>query len=601
MVFKVTDEPFPDLHSSINTSCTGNPKGTILVSNYPPTTTAGSLLNFFENHSDGGTIQHIHFEQDHACITFTNPEVAEKICSTGPIPLNGAFLRIDKDEYNNEKSSKHYEESSNKFEKPSKKYEELAKKYQNPAEKNLPQIAVKTICVGNVPEEMDLENLEVFFQNKKNGGGKMEKKPTRNLQTDDVEITFVEEKTAKCLVEKSPMTYNNCTLTITMKKPFTAEKVAEKKSEEDSVTSDQKTILVHGIPANISPDEVKLYFKNPKSSKGGKITNVENCGKKGMKITFASSEIVNNVLKKCDHKIEGHSLKVRMYIPPKMHDKQLLILDVKHGVLHDSLKNFLEVEIELDLVTLKMVQPGVWLIECENKLDFEKVKSSLKENTKKFISDTYPKAKQVELTNKIIVQNIPENVTRDNMENYFTNPLHPDHCESLKMLPGKRCIVTFKDYNIASQWSKVKHEKFDCDLYHDYNDDEDEDETYMDINISSDFKLQFIMNYKCVFEKELKDYGYFVWSESQGKSLKIMFSQSIKEEKIKGKVNELLNTIIEVELIIPPNIYPILKETYHQESDAVYVGFDDNNHKVYILSFNKTLAEDNKKKNFECC
>ena len=73
-----------------------------------------------------------------------------------------------------------------------------------------------------------------------------------------------------------------------LKKSFTRSDLLEE-TEKFPTQSDSKTVIVNGVPKTVDAEEVKLYFENPKSSKGGKITKFEFDEKNEIKITFASS------------------------------------------------------------------------------------------------------------------------------------------------------------------------------------------------------------------------------------------------------------------------------------------------------------------------
>ena len=73
-----------------------------------------------------------------------------------------------------------------------------------------------------------------------------------------------------------------------LKKSFTRDDLVEE-IEKLPTQSDSETLIVYGVPKTVDPEEVKLYFENPKSSKGGKIIKFEINEKNEIKITFDSS------------------------------------------------------------------------------------------------------------------------------------------------------------------------------------------------------------------------------------------------------------------------------------------------------------------------
>ena len=75
---------------------------------------------------------------------------------------------------------------------------------------------------------------------------------------------------------------------IELKKSFTRDDFVEE-TEKFPTQSGSKTLIVNGVPKTVDPEEVKLYFENSKSSKGGKITKFEVDEKNEIKITFDSS------------------------------------------------------------------------------------------------------------------------------------------------------------------------------------------------------------------------------------------------------------------------------------------------------------------------
>lgn len=93
---------------------------------------------------------------------------------------------------------------------------------------------------------------------------------------------------AKRVVERSPLTYNNCTLEVSLKQPLKTDELPKENTQKCSAHSDQRTIVVYDVPKTLHSDEVMLYFENKRSSRGGKITDFDFDRKNGIKITYDS-------------------------------------------------------------------------------------------------------------------------------------------------------------------------------------------------------------------------------------------------------------------------------------------------------------------------
>ena len=78
--------------------------------------------------------------------------------------------------------------------------------------------------------------------------------------------------------------------------------------------------------------------------------------------------VARAVLEKKDHMFNNNYLRVNIYMPPQMEDKQAVISDFKPNISDETVKNFLDTKIDFEVEKVKKVKAGVFLVHFAEKI-----------------------------------------------------------------------------------------------------------------------------------------------------------------------------------------------------------------------------------------
>ncbi|CAE1309825.1 MACROD [Acanthosepion pharaonis] len=212
-------------------------------------------------------VQQIHIENGSATIRFFDKEVANRVESESPIFFRGKWIDIIKDTSDSE------------------------------MQKN--EVATKTVSLHGVPEDMNLDEPQSFFENgRRSGRGKIEKETERDEST-NVEITSASEEDkveAKILLSEIPMANrveSESPIFFRGKWIDIIKDTSDSEMQKNEVATE--TVSVHGVPEDMNLDEPQSFFENGRRSGGGKIekeTERVTCTNL-VEITFASEEVAS--------------------------------------------------------------------------------------------------------------------------------------------------------------------------------------------------------------------------------------------------------------------------------------------------------------------
>ncbi|XP_062600984.1 protein mono-ADP-ribosyltransferase PARP14-like [Saccostrea cucullata] len=216
------------------------------------------------------------------------------------------------------------------------------------ASENLHVKALKVTCL---PQGINDEQIELFFENhKKSGGGEVEKVEVDEASNSAV-VWFKEAEGAKGVIEKhtsSPLIINKQQIQIEIYNPKT-----EAQSHDASENLHVKALKVTCLPQGTNDEQIELFFENHKKSGGGEVEKVEvDEASNSAVVWFKEAEVVANVLKKHETSpltINKQKVGIEKYRPPNK--KNLESLDQKRkikvtklpiGILEEQISLFFE-------------------------------------------------------------------------------------------------------------------------------------------------------------------------------------------------------------------------------------------------------------------
>ncbi|XP_071948866.1 protein mono-ADP-ribosyltransferase PARP14-like [Antedon mediterranea] len=160
--------------------------------------------------------------------------------------------------------------------------------------------APNTIEVSGFPPMIGAETLEMYFENKRSGGGNL---VSSKLSEDESKFiaTFENDQIVERVLARDHK-INRCPLVV--KRPNKEWKF------KDSV--DKSVLEVHGADENIDTDILQMYFESKKSGGNGEDVNAEyDVDRNVWTVRFSSSEVAASVLNKSSHKLGKRDIKVQ--------------------------------------------------------------------------------------------------------------------------------------------------------------------------------------------------------------------------------------------------------------------------------------------------
>ncbi|KAK3598396.1 hypothetical protein CHS0354_019799 [Potamilus streckersoni] len=408
----------------------------IKVTKLPEGTTEDTVKNFFENRrrNGGGPIKTIEYHPatSSAIIEFQEAETVPRVLKKVP------FLFLKK--------------------------QISVEEYVEDVEEEKEKKSCRTIEVHGFAENTQEEVLEMYFENsKRSGGGQVTSVVTEGGVA---LVTFADERVVSSVLERKH-TLDGQELSVTIhlsKKKPPAMEIEEEEEEQEPVC----TVEVRGYKIG-SENTLELYFENERRSGGGEISNFDLVDTdEVIFITFTSEEVAKRVVSQGQHKVEGQSLEVKLYIPPPprpTYENRVLLAGLSSKVTQDGLTNFLEAKTGLNPVTfLYGEDKGRVIITFEETIDFEKLEEACK---KRPLEGSYLQPSKVHVSNCIIISNLKITTTEDTIEFYFENEKRSLGGPVQKVEFNREeeyCLVFFEDHTICDRVLHRKHKIDGSDL-----------------------------------------------------------------------------------------------------------------------------------------
>ncbi|XP_052770999.1 protein mono-ADP-ribosyltransferase PARP14-like [Mya arenaria] len=270
--------------------------------------------------------------------------------------------------------------------------------------------------------------LELYFdnENKSGGSGIVESKTTFDSKNNIAFVTFKEEKVAERVVLRQRHYLRKRRLHVTLFRPTRSTKC--QKLTRYTQKKSTKTIRVRGMRKIRTREFVNLYFESKKRAGGGDIESryTDEEDDDTVYITFNEENAAKAVADRAHHTVDGVVLTVSLYFPSVQttpcYTNKILIKGLNAKITESLLGLFLEAKANYTLIdgslTYHAVRNDVALVTTEQDIDFETLKRVCRD---KPMEGSYLDVSSVPMSNCIVVFNIPDNVTKDMVELYFEN------------------------------------------------------------------------------------------------------------------------------------------------------------------------------------
>ncbi|XP_038046790.1 protein mono-ADP-ribosyltransferase PARP14-like [Patiria miniata] len=184
--------------------------------------------------------------------------------------------------------------------------EEEEKQDDHGEEEEGAQLVEVTGFKSTTPEDM----LQMYFESpRRSKGGEIETWEM-NAKTRTIRIKYSDPSVARAVAEK---THKLEGLNLKVRLILEAE---EEEKQDDQAEEDEGVHLVEvtGLKSTTSEEMLRLYFENPRKSKGGKIVTWEmDTRTKTIRIKYSDPSVARAVTEKT-HKLKGVNLKVRLIL-----------------------------------------------------------------------------------------------------------------------------------------------------------------------------------------------------------------------------------------------------------------------------------------------
>ncbi|XP_070541079.1 uncharacterized protein [Ptychodera flava] len=297
-------------------------------------------------------------------------------------------------------------------------------------------------------------------------------KPTSQNQNQIGELPqpVFQNQTQSNVRDPQPMDQNQSKIEAPPAEPLGTFSETEHHLDTPSDDEDEKTvndtIEVTGLDKTKNNLEIlQLYFESKRSG-GGPVKNIEELDKgKKLQITFESAEVVPRVLER-SHKCQDVQLTVTL--APKRKKKRKLPRDTKAILLKGLSDDTNRETIDLYMESRTGIEeapsmffgdkPGIVLLKYSKDIpDFESVVHKV---AKRRLNKVKISAEPVYLTDSILAQNLPPNVTEDVVTMYFENSARSGGGDvDYVRFNKKKClaVVSFRDYRVVDRVLERNH------------------------------------------------------------------------------------------------------------------------------------------------
>ncbi|WAR21762.1 LOW QUALITY PROTEIN: PAR10-like protein [Mya arenaria] len=178
------------------------------------------------------------------------------------------------------------------------------------------------ILATGLPEELDYEDIEIFFENRRKFGETKPLKIDYNEEEQSVVLTYENESAVDHVLSKCPLKIRGVEVQLDKLHVNVHEKddtSDDKMSESDEEFNRTQTkILVENIPESIDEDALEMYFEARKL-KCCQVVDVDlDEEERNAVIEFAEPGHVELVLHYCPHHLKKQKVSVQIYVPKRL-------------------------------------------------------------------------------------------------------------------------------------------------------------------------------------------------------------------------------------------------------------------------------------------
>ncbi|XP_077985099.1 protein mono-ADP-ribosyltransferase PARP14-like [Glandiceps talaboti] len=241
--------------------------------------------------------------------------------------------------------------------------------------------------------------------------------------------------------------------------------------ETDAEGKSSSTIEVTGFSSTMDEETLLLYFENRKRSGGGDITNSYMKAGNKLVITYDDPEVAERVENR-EHTLSDSILRVRKAIVLPLDKRSFILEGLPEATTKEDLELYVEnrTEIETDPKFYFGESCGLVLIRYNEDIqDFDTIATRIAKRTYKGASLT---AKQVMVTNAILVRGFPRDISDDILQLYFESPKNGGgDVSEVKIDSNKNtALVYFKNYKVVDsvlgRQHKIQKSSLDVQPYH---------------------------------------------------------------------------------------------------------------------------------------
>ncbi|XP_052770988.1 protein mono-ADP-ribosyltransferase PARP14-like [Mya arenaria] len=178
------------------------------------------------------------------------------------------------------------------------------------------------IFVTGVPEDIDFDDVEMVFENRRKFGDTKPLKIDYNEDEQSIVLTYENESAVDHVLSKCPLKIRGVVVQLEKleEKVHAKEDISDDEMSEHVVEFDgtQTKILVEDIPESIDVEALEMYFEARKL-KCCEVIDVDlDEEDRNAVIEFAKPSHVEAVLKHCPHHLKRQKVSVQIYVPKRL-------------------------------------------------------------------------------------------------------------------------------------------------------------------------------------------------------------------------------------------------------------------------------------------
>ncbi|XP_028392341.1 LOW QUALITY PROTEIN: protein mono-ADP-ribosyltransferase PARP14-like [Dendronephthya gigantea] len=293
------------------------------------------------------------------------------------------------------------------------------------------------LYVTGLPGEITLDDLIIYFQSGKSGGGDVDYEACK-LDGDKAVIVFEKKEYLENVLQRNHE-LDGHKLRISAeddkrKKPVpkrrTRKKPEGKPEEKPNDNQNQpdaekahlgevRTVIVSGLCPDSTNETVEMFFESSRRSCGGKIEKLERLEPGVTHITFTSAEVAAQVLKQDKLELDGYLLQLKEKQPElvlPVDRKKLYVENINPNTSEDSLWNYMEIRAKEDVSDIQFGDNGNAFVTFKREPDMKKVY-----DYKKKLEGAVLKISNPPVCNSVLVTGLSKKTTKQGIEMYFEN------------------------------------------------------------------------------------------------------------------------------------------------------------------------------------